>query len=189
MNASSSSQIAARPHGAFPAIFAAGLLAGVLDITAAFITWAPQGVPPVRILQGIASGLLGPQAFKEGTPSALLGGAIHFLIAFSAAAVFYVASRKIDFMTRRPILAGVLYGVCVYLVMYWIVMPLAKMHPRAHAHALHRRDRHAHGLRGPADFADGAPVFGRALAMPSCRSGSASGAASSPSSDSRNDRA
>ncbi len=135
MNASGSSEIAARPHGAFPAIFAAGLLAGVLDITAAFLTWAPQGVPPVRILQGIASGLLGPQAFNEGTASALLGGAIHFLIAFSAATVFYVASRKIDFMTRRPILAGVLYGVCVYVVMYWIVMPLAKMHP---AHTLTR---------------------------------------------------
>src|SRR5579864_1345314 len=107
MKASGSSQIAARrPHGAFPAIFAAGLLAGVLDITAAFITWAPQGVPPVRILQGIASGLLGPQAFKEGGASALLGGAIHFLIAFSAAAVFYVASRKIEFVTRRPIVAA-----------------------------------------------------------------------------------
>jgi uncharacterized membrane protein YagU involved in acid resistance len=38
-------------------------------------------------------------------------------------------------MTRRPILAGVLYGVCVYVVMYWIVMPLAKMHP---AHTLTR---------------------------------------------------
>jgi hypothetical protein len=135
MNASSSEQIAARPHGAFPAIFSAGLLVGVLDISAAFITWAPQGVPPVRILQGIASGLLGPQAFKEGMASAVLGGAIHFLIAFSAAAVFYLASGKIDFMTRRPILAGVLYGVCVYVVMYWIVMPLAKMHP---AHTLTR---------------------------------------------------
>ena len=135
MNASSSHHIATRPSGALPAIFAAGLLAGVLDITAAFVTWAPQGVPPVRILQGIASGLLGPQAFKEGMATALLGGALHFLIAFSAAAVFYTASRKIDFMTRRPILSGVLYGVCVYLVMYWFVMPLAKMHP---AHTLTR---------------------------------------------------
>jgi hypothetical protein len=71
-----------------PAIFFAGLLAGVLDITAAFITWAPQGVSPERILQGIASGLLGSQAFKEGMASTMLGGAIHFLIAFSAAAVF-----------------------------------------------------------------------------------------------------
>ena len=126
MNASSSHQVATRPSGALPAIFAAGLLAGVLDITAAFVTWVPQGVPPVRILQGIASGLLGPQAFKEGIQTALLGGALHFLIALSAAAVFYAASRKIHFMTRRPILSGVLYGVCVYLVMYWIVMPLAR---------------------------------------------------------------
>lgn len=130
MNASSSPQIAARrPHGAFRAVFFAGLLAGMLDITAAFITWAPQGVPPLRILQGIASGLLGPQAFKEGMQTALLGGALHFLIALSAAAVFYAASRRIDFMTRRPILSGVLYGVCVYLVMYWIVMPLSRFHP------------------------------------------------------------
>jgi uncharacterized membrane protein YagU involved in acid resistance len=129
MNASSTPQIATRPSGAFSAIFSAGLLAGVLDITAAFITWAPQGVPPVRILQGIASGLLGPLAFHEGIATAALGGVLHFLIAFSAAAVFYVASRKIDFMTRRPILSGALYGVCVYLVMYWVVMPLSRFHP------------------------------------------------------------
>jgi uncharacterized membrane protein YagU involved in acid resistance len=129
MNASSTPQIAARPSGAFSAIFSAGLLAGILDITAAFITWAPQGVPPVRILQGIASGLLGPQAFREGVATAALGGVLHFLIAFSAAAVFYVASRKIEFITRRPILSGALYGVCVYLVMYWVVMPLSRFHP------------------------------------------------------------
>jgi hypothetical protein len=79
INASSTHHIAARPSSALPAIFAAGLLAGVLDITAAFVTWDPQGVPPVRILQGIASGLLGPQAFKEGVQTALLGGALHFL--------------------------------------------------------------------------------------------------------------
>lgn len=135
MNASSSQQIAGRPRGAFLTIFFPGLLAGVLDISAAFITWAPQGVPPVRVLQGIASALVGPQSFNEGMASALLGGTIHFLIAFSAAAVFYMASRKINFMTRRAVLAGVLYGVCVYVVMYWIVMPLAKMHP---AHTLAR---------------------------------------------------
>ena len=129
MNTPASLQLAPRRWSAFPAIFFAGLLAGLLDITAAFVTWVPQGVPPIRILQGIASGLLGPQAFHEGVPAALLGGALHFLIALSAAAVFYAASRKIDFMTRRPILSGVLYGVCVYLVMYWIVMPLSRFHP------------------------------------------------------------
>jgi uncharacterized membrane protein YagU involved in acid resistance len=109
------------------AIFWAGLVAGVLDITAAFITWVPRGVTPTRILQGIASGLLGPSAFHGGGTTAALGLALHFFIAYSAATVFYFASRRIAMMTRRPILSGVLYGVCVYLVMYWVVMPLSQM--------------------------------------------------------------
>jgi len=129
MSAAGPARIAATElSGAAQAIFYAGLLCGVLDITAAFITWAVQGVPPGRLLQGIAAGLLGPQSFNGGAATVTLGAVLHFLIAFSASAVFYVASRKIDFMTRSPILAGVLYGVCVYLVMYWIVMPLSRFH-------------------------------------------------------------
>ena len=111
----------------FAAILAAGLLAGAMDITAAFITWAPRGISPGRILRGIASGLLGPSAFSGGAATAALGLALHFFIALSAAAVFYFASRKIAFMTEHPICAGVLYGVCVYLVMYWVVMPLSNV--------------------------------------------------------------
>ena len=118
---------------ALPAIFWAGLTAGIMDICAAFITWWPQGITPVRILKGIAGGLLGPQATSGGWPVALLGLACHFFIAFSAATVFYLASRKIGFLTSRPVLSGVLYGVCVYLVMYWIVVPLSALHRRPHS--------------------------------------------------------
>jgi uncharacterized membrane protein YagU involved in acid resistance len=109
----------------FSAICWAGLTCGVLDITAAFVTWAPKGVTPTRILQGIASGVLGPRSFSGGRETAAIGLGFHFLIAFSAATVFYMASRKLLWMTQQPILAGVLYGVAVYLVMYWIVMPLS----------------------------------------------------------------
>ena len=77
------------------------------------------------MLQGIASGLLGPQSFQGGLGTAGLGLTIHFLIAFVAAATFYIASRKISFLTRQPVVAGLLYGVAIYVVMYWIVMPLA----------------------------------------------------------------
>jgi uncharacterized membrane protein YagU involved in acid resistance len=56
--------------------------------------------------------------------------ALHFLIAFTAATVFYAASRALTFMTSRPVLAGVSYGVAVYLFMYWIVMPLSNLHRR-----------------------------------------------------------
>ena len=114
---------------AFPAIFWAGLLCGIMDISAAFITWYPKGVKPARLLRGIAAGLLGPQSFTGGWHTAALGLAIHFLIAFTAATVFYLASRKLTFMVRQPLIYGPIYGVLVYLFMYWIVMPLSARPP------------------------------------------------------------
>ncbi len=124
----SSTNIAATKPRAVQAIVAAGLLCGVLDITAAFVTaWTRRGIRPIRILQGIASGLLGPRSFDGGMQTAALGLGLHFLIAFTAASVFYAASRKLSFMTQRPIISGILYGVAVYLFMYWLVMPLSNI--------------------------------------------------------------
>jgi uncharacterized membrane protein YagU involved in acid resistance len=113
---------------AFAAIFSAGLLCGVMDITAAFITWWPKGVKPPRLLQGIAAGWLGPSSFNGGMATAALGLAFHFLIAFTAATVFYLVSRQLAFMIDRPVVSGALYGIAVYLVMYWVVMPLSNFH-------------------------------------------------------------
>jgi hypothetical protein len=76
-------------------------------------------------LQSIASGLLGSQAFKGGAGGAALGAVLHFVIAFGAAAVYYVASRKIALMRRKPYLSGVLYGIAVYLFMNFVVLPLS----------------------------------------------------------------
>ena len=127
MSSPASTEVAVESSSAVPAIFWAGLLCGVLDITAAFVTWAPKGISPARILRGIAGGLLGPEAFQAGAGVAALGLAIHFLIAFSAAAVFYAISRRIGFLTEQAVLSGVLYGVAVYLFMYWVVMPLSRL--------------------------------------------------------------
>jgi hypothetical protein len=118
-----------RKSSALSAIVWGGLTAGVLDITAAFVTWAPKGVSPTRILQGIAKGALGPGAYQGGLKTAALGLAFHFLIAFTATTVFYLASRKIAFLIRQPITSGVLYGIAVYLFMYFVVMPLASIKP------------------------------------------------------------
>jgi uncharacterized membrane protein YagU involved in acid resistance len=114
---------------ALSAIFWAGLLCGCMDISAAFITWYPKGVKPARLLRGIAAGLLGSKSFSGGVSTAVLGACIHFTVAFSAATVFYLASRKLNFMTRQPFLYGPLYGILVYLFMYWVVMPLSARHP------------------------------------------------------------
>jgi len=125
----STAAVPMRKSSAISVIVWGGLTAGVLDITAAFVTWAPKGVSPTRILQGIAKGALGPEAYKGGLSTAALGLAFHFLIAFTAAAVFYLASRKIAFLIRQPIVSGVLYGIAVYLFMYFGVMPLASIKP------------------------------------------------------------
>jgi len=115
---------------ALQAIAWGGLLAGVMDISAAFVTWGVRGVSPVRILQSIASGLLGANAFEGGMVTAALGAALHFLIATTATAVYYLASRKLSFLTQRAVIWGVLYGVTVYLFMYQAVLPLAGIKTR-----------------------------------------------------------
>ena len=106
-------------------ILAAGLLSGVLDLTAAFVTSGLRGASPIRVLQFIASGLLGTDSFKGGLGSASLGLVSHFLVAFGASAVFYAASRKLDLMTEQAIVSGILYGVAVYLFMDLVVVPLS----------------------------------------------------------------
>jgi uncharacterized membrane protein YagU involved in acid resistance len=102
----------------------------MLDITSAFVIWGLRGVGPIRGLQGIASGLLGRQSFQGRLVTAGLGLAIHFLIAFVAALVFYAASRKLSFLTRHAITSGLFYGVAVYGFMYWVVLPLASVKVR-----------------------------------------------------------
>jgi hypothetical protein len=115
-------------RSASQAIVAAGLACGVLDFSAACITWwLRAGVKPIRIGQSIASGLLGPRSFQGGIATSLLGVAIHFLIAFTAATVFYAASRKLKLLTQHVLAAGALYGVAVYIFMYWVVMPLSNV--------------------------------------------------------------
>jgi len=120
-----------------PAILCAGLACGVMDITAAFVTWRIKGVPPARVLRGIAAGLLGPRSFSMGFKAAALGLIIHFFIAFCAAAVFYFASRELTFLLQQPIPWGVAYGVLVYLVMYWVVIPHSNYHRTPLSHSGH----------------------------------------------------
>lgn len=129
MSASSAISAITQPSRPGAAIFYAGLLCGCMDISAAFITWYPKGIMPVRILRGIAAGALGPKSMSGGWQTAVLGLAIHFLIAFTAATVFYLASLKLIFMVRQPFIYGPIYGVLVYSFMYWVVMPLSARPP------------------------------------------------------------
>jgi uncharacterized membrane protein YagU involved in acid resistance len=107
------------------AIVWGGLLCGALDAAAASLFLRAQGVSPIRVWQGVASGLKGESAFRQGWRSVSLGLILHFLIAFVAAAFFCVGVRFARGVLNAPVAAGVLYGFVVFLVMNFIVIPLS----------------------------------------------------------------
>jgi hypothetical protein len=113
-------------HGskAVLAIFVGGLIAGALDLTAAFLIYG-WGTP-----RAIAGGLLGPTAMHGGSGTYVLGVLLHFFIACSAAAIYYAASRVLRFMTEYAVVCGVFYGIAVFLVMNLIVLPLSALHAK-----------------------------------------------------------
>jgi uncharacterized membrane protein YagU involved in acid resistance len=117
-------------HRAASAILWGGLIAGILDISSAFVTWGLKGVGPTRVLQGIATGFYGKASFQGGLTTASAGLGAHFLIAFTAAALFCLAALRLSVLLEHPFVAGPLYGICVWLVMYLVVLPLAGMHPK-----------------------------------------------------------
>jgi len=113
-----------RNGSASKAIFWGGLACGILDMASALVAYGSK-VPLIRIPQSIASGLQGPDAFQGGVNTAILGTALHFVIAFGAATTYYLTSRKLAFLRESPILAGVFYGECVFLFMHFVVIPLS----------------------------------------------------------------
>jgi hypothetical protein len=99
------------------AIGVGGLVAGVLDLTQACILFGPH------IPLAIAGGL-------RGVGNYVLGICLHFFIALSAATVYYLASRRLGFLTEHPLVCGLFYGIAVELVMSYIVLPLSALHAR-----------------------------------------------------------
>jgi len=107
------------------AICMAGLTCGAMDITAALVVYGTMGAKPLRLLQGIAGGVLGPRTYGGGVRTALLGLFLHFVIAFAAAGVFFLASRVIRSLIDHAVASGVLYGTAVYFFMNRVVVPLS----------------------------------------------------------------
>jgi hypothetical protein len=107
------------------AILVGGGIAGLLDISYAVGFSAWRGVAPQRILQSVASGLLGAPAFEGGWPVAGLGLFLHFCLALAMAAIFYGASRVLPGLVRWAVPAGLLYGAAIYAAMNLVVVPLS----------------------------------------------------------------
>jgi len=103
-------------------ILVGGFVAGTFDLILAFISFG-WGVP-----RAIAAGLLGRGALHGGTGTWILGVILHYFIAYSAAAVYCAASRKLDFLRPHFIVCGMFFGIGLFLVMNLIVLPLSGLH-------------------------------------------------------------
>jgi hypothetical protein len=111
----------------WPSVLAGGLVAGALDILYACVFWGVRrGVPARRIFQSVAAGVLGKATFDGGLPTAALGLALHFFIAISMAVAYYLVARRWPLLWRQPWLCGAVYGVFLYGVMNYVVVPLSR---------------------------------------------------------------
>ena len=110
-------------------ILIGGLVVGILDITEVIIFYAFRGISPMRILQSVARGLYGQDAFTGGVRTAIIGLALHFFIAFCVVATYYAVSRRVTALRTHPFIAGAIYGVLVYLFMNFVVLPLSAVGP------------------------------------------------------------
>ena len=109
-----------------------GGIGGLLDISYAIVLWGfILGGSPVGILQSIAAGVLGKASYDGGAATATLGLALHFFIAFLMALTYVLASRRISLLIARPLLMGGAYGIVLWAVMNFIVVPLSAIgwHP------------------------------------------------------------
>jgi len=104
----------------------ATLVAGALDITAAIVvSRLGRGVPAARVLQSVASGVLGRGAFEGGTGAAALGLLLHFLLMAAIAGIYVLAYQRSALLRSSPIALGVVFGLLVYVVMTYVVVPLS----------------------------------------------------------------
>jgi len=115
----------ARTPGAFDTIVYGGLIAGTLDSIDAVVAFGLKGMNPVQVLQYIASGVLGTDAFRGGLETAGLGAGLHYFIAFVVALVYYTFSRRLPVLRTQAVTGGLTYGAVVYVFMNYFVLPLS----------------------------------------------------------------
>ena len=82
---------------------------------------------PIRLLQGVAGGLLGRGSHNGGFATAALGLLMHFTMALVVATIFYSLSRRVFSLPKKllgVVIVGLLYGAAVFAVNNFGTAPL-----------------------------------------------------------------
>lgn len=110
----------------FKPILLAWIIAGTADAAAAVIVYSfvLHQASPLKIFQGIASGIAGRSAFEGGTGSALAGLALHYCIAFCWVIIYFFLYPKVKLLQKNKVVSGLFYGLFVWVIMNIIVLPV-----------------------------------------------------------------
>jgi uncharacterized membrane protein YagU involved in acid resistance len=122
-----------RDQGILGAILLGGLIAATIDIGAACVI---SGRSPAFILQVIAGGVLAKASFEGGVPTMVLGAVLQEAMGILIATVYVLAARAIPTLSRRWIISGLAYGVIIFFVMNYAVVPLSAWKSTPHFIAL-----------------------------------------------------
>jgi len=102
------------------------VLLATFDLIFACTYWhVTYNVPPPRLIQNIASGLLGKRAFAGGENTVLLGVVLQYLMISMMVGTYYIASTRMKALNAKPLAWGLLYGVVLYAVMNHVIVPLS----------------------------------------------------------------
>lgn len=110
-------------YSIWTATLSGGLIAGTIDIgAAALINWKD----PVFILHAIAGGAFGiKESFAGGWPTAAAGLLLQWGMSIIIAAIYVLAATIIPVLRQQWLLCGLFYGVPVFFVMNYVVVPLS----------------------------------------------------------------
>jgi hypothetical protein len=122
-----SARIAA-PLPAWREVACGGVIIAIGDVMFAatlWFSWSTQGL--TRLFQTIAVGVLGKASLDGGVPTALLGAGLHLCMATLFVIIYTLVARRAPGVLRKPWTYGALYGVLLYAVMNFVVMPLSRV--------------------------------------------------------------
>ena len=121
----STSEATRRTGGVIAAILAGGFMAATFDFFAAMLIY---GGTASGVAKAIARGWFGA-AVKTMPPIVdVIGIASHYAILLIAAAIFVLTSLRFPVLRQRAWITGPLFGVCIYIVMHFVILPLSALH-------------------------------------------------------------
>ena len=115
-----------RPSIAWLQVFYGGLLIAIGDTIFATTLWFSWDAPGfTKLFQTIAVGVLGQASYQDGVQAAWLGAGLHLFMASMFVLAYTLVRRRASELLRKPLVYGALYGVLLYAIMNFVVMPLS----------------------------------------------------------------